>query len=202
MKRKCLAVCMAAAVCAVLLGTIRAEQIQMGLAEKVLRFHVLANSDSARDQQLKLRVRDAVGAMLAEKLRDANSLAESRAVVEDNLDEVERTAEDTVQKYGYDYPVSARLAVCAFPEKTYGGCTFPAGDYEALNVVIGAGGGHNWWCVMYPNLCFSGSMYAVDEQSGEALREVLTEEECEAVFRERDYRIRFKILGFMNNLLE
>lgn len=202
MKRKLLAVLASAFVCVVLLGTIRTEQLQQDMADKVLRFHVLANSDEEQDQELKLKVRDAVGTLMAEKLRDADTLEKSREIVQESLSEIERTAADTIEQEGYGYPVQAALTSCAFPEKTYGMFTFPAGNYEALRVVIGEGQGHNWWCVMYPNLCFSGSMYEVDEQSGEVLREALSEEEYAAVLEEGNYKVKFKILGFMNRVLE
>lgn len=202
MKKRILAVFISAFACIVLMGVIRTEQIQQNMAKKVLRFHVLANSDEQEDQELKLKVRDAVGTLMSEKLVTSGSLEDSRKIVQENLTEIEQTAEETIRQEGYNYPVQASLAECSFPEKTYGEFTFPAGEYEALRVVIGEGEGHNWWCVMYPNLCFSGSMYEVDEQSGETLREVLTEEEYAAVLEEGNYKVKFKILGFMNRVLE
>lgn len=192
----------AAAGCVMLLGTIHTEMLQKGISGKILRFHVLANSDSGEDQALKLKVRDAVGSYLAEPLEAAESLEESEAIVEANIPEIEQVAAQVVKEEGYDYTVDASLENCMFPEKTYGEYTFPAGEYEALRLVIGEGGGHNWWCVMYPNLCFSGSMYQVDEQSGEKLQAELTNEEYAAVLQSGDYKVRFKILRFMNRMLE
>lgn len=202
MKKRLLATFAAVAVCVLLLATIHTEQMQQDMAGRVLRFHVLANSDSEQDQALKLKVRDEIGTMMAEKLQGAASLEESREIVSENLQEIEVTAENTIAASGYTYPVKAVLENCSFPEKTYGMFTFPAGNYEALRVVIGEGEGHNWWCVMYPNLCFSGSMYEVDEQSGEVLRETLSEEEYAAVLKEGNYKVKFKILGFMNRMLD
>lgn len=96
---------------------------------------------------------------------------------------------------GYTYEVRASLAECEFPTKTYGAYTFPAGIYEALRVVIGEGEGANWWCVMYPNMCFENSMYEViDEKAEKALRKVLDEEEYEAVLSSGKYEIRFRFL--------
>lgn len=192
----------AAAVCVLFLTTIHTQQMQQDMAGRVLRFHVLANSDSEQDQELKLKVRDEIGTMMAEKLQGAVSLEESREIVSENLQEIEDTAKNTITAEGYSYPVTAVLENCVFPEKTYGMFTFPAGNYEALRVVIGEGEGHNWWCVMYPNLCFSGSMYEVDEQSGEVLRETLSEEEYAAVLEEGNYKVKFKILEIINHMLE
>ena len=123
------------------------------MAQKVLRFHVLANSDSREDQALKLKVRDQVGTLMAEKLKDADSLEESERIVKANLNLIENCAADVISAEGYAYPVSAALENCTFPEKTYGTYTFPGGVYEALRVVIGSGEGHNWWCVIFPSLC-------------------------------------------------
>ncbi len=202
MKKRLLATLAAAAACVLLLATIHTEQMQQDMAGRVLRFHVLANSDSEPDQELKLKVRDEIGTMMAEKLQGVDSLEESRKIVSESLQEIEEAAADTIAESGCAYPVKAALENCAFPEKTYGMFTFPAGNYEALRVVIGEGEGHNWWCVMYPNLCFSGSMYEVDEESGEVLRDALSEEEYAAVLEEGNYKVKFKILGFMNRVLE
>ena len=175
---------------------------QEDIAKRVLRFHVLANSDSQADQALKCAVRDRVGTMMAEKLQNADSLEESTDVVTENLQEIETCAANVIRENGYDYPVHAALETCAFPEKSYGDYTFPSGTYEALRVVIGSGEGHNWWCVMYPNLCFANSMYEVDAFSGEKLREVLEPEEYAAVLESGNYKVRFKMLGFLNRVLE
>ena len=129
--------------------TIHTAMLQRDMSQKVLRFHVLANSDSQTDQALKCAVRDRVGTMMAEKLQNADSLEESTDVVTENLQEIETCAANVIRENGYDYPVHAALETCAFPEKSYGDYTFPSGTYEALRVVIGSGEGHNWWCVMY-----------------------------------------------------
>lgn len=173
--------------------------LQQEIAGKILRFHVLANSDTKEDQKLKLQIRDAVGAKMGEWLKVAESRAECEVIVKKHLTEVADMAEDMAKEAGYDYPVEAFLQEVEFPVKTYGNYTFPPGRYEALNLVIGEGEGHNWWCVMYPNMCFSGTMYEVNEEENEeALREVLTEEEYEKVLSSGDYEVRFKYLSFLN----
>lgn len=178
-------------------------RMQQSIAEKVLRFHVLANSDSESDQKLKLKVRDAVGAQMAEVLSDAESLAECEELVTANMDAIEQTAERVIAQEGYTYTVDAFLQEVSFPVKTYGEYTFPAGEYEALELVIGEGEGHNWWCVMYPNMCFSGSVYeVVDETAKRELQEVLSEEEYETILSSGDYEVEFKYLTFFNELME
>ena len=181
----------------------RYRELQEGIAQKVLRFHVLANSDSDEDQELKLAVRDAVGAQMSELLAGAESLEACEELVKEHLEEIEQTAETILAEEGCGYAVQASLEETDFPVRTYGSYTFPAGTYEALNVVIGEGAGHNWWCVMYPNMCFSGSVYeVVDEEAGEALREVLTEEEYRRIFSSGNYEVRFKYLSFLLDYLE
>lgn len=202
MKKRILAVCLAATACILLSTTIQTRCLQQSMAQKVLRFHVLANSDSTEDQELKRKVRDRVGTVMADKLKDAKTLDDSTQVVEQNLCVIEDCAAAVIEEEGYCYPVSATLENCMFPEKTYGAYTFPEGEYEALRVVIGSGEGHNWWCVMYPNLCFANSMYEVDEDSGEKLREVLEPTEYAAVLENGNFKVRFKMLGFLNRVLE
>lgn len=193
-------------VCAALLCGIlytRAAWLQHDISEKVLRFHVLANSDDEADQNLKLAVRDAVGSYMQKKLTGVEDLEECEQIVNGNLDQIREVAAETIAQNGYDYDVTAELEYTSFPVKSYGSYTFPAGEYEALRVVIGEGKGHNWWCVMYPNMCFSGSMYeVVDEQAGEKLREVLTTEEYEKVLAEGNYQIQLKYFSFLNPYLK
>lgn len=170
------------------------DPLQPAIAEKILRFHVLANSDSEEDQNLKKKVRDAVGSYIEPYLEDADSIGETRQIVGEHMEEIVDTAQEVVVAEGYDYKVKAEIARTDFPVKTYGDYTFPAGEYEALKVTIGEGAGHNWWCVLYPNMCFRGSVYEiVEKDAGEALQEVLSPEEYEDVFQSGRFRIRFKL---------
>lgn len=189
----------------VLLGAqfFKRQQLQQGIAEKVLRFHVRAHSDTVYDQELKLKVRDAVGAQMAGLLADVKNRAECERIVEAQLSAIVQTAESVIREEGYAYEAEAFLREADFPVKSYGAYTFPAGTYRALEVVIGGGEGHNWWCVMYPNMCFAGSVYEVSETDADAdaaLREVLSQEEYEKVLSSGDYTVRFKHLTFLNAL--
>ena len=97
-----------------------------------------------------------------------------------------------MKENGFAYPVQAELTECHFPIKTYGDYTFPAGNYDALKITIGEGEGQNWWCVLYPNMCFENSMYeVVGENAEKELRKVLDEEEYQAVLSSGDYEVRF-----------
>lgn len=170
-------------------------QQQRQLAEKVLRFHVLANSDSVEDQNLKLAVRDAVGGFMQEKVGNLESKTACEEMVAEQITEIEAIAEQVITEAGYSYEVHAELAECKFPIKTYGDYTFPAGNYDALKITIGKGRGQNWWCVMYPNMCFENSMYeVVNEESEENLRAVLDEEEYQTVLNSGKYEVRFRLL--------
>jgi len=174
------------------MGCKKQYQLQRQLSEKVLRFHVLANSDSVEDQSLKLAVRDAVGGFMQEKMRNLNSKTACEKMVAEQITEIEAIAEQVITEAGYSYKVHAELTKCKFPIKTYGNYTFPAGNYDALKVTIGNGRGQNWWCVMYPNMCFENSMYeVVNEESEENLRAVLDEEEYRAVLNSGNYEVRF-----------
>lgn len=174
------------------MGCKKQYQLQRQLSEKVLRFHVLANSDSVEDQNLKLAVRDAVGGFMQEKVGNLESKTACEKMVTEQITEIEAVAEQVITEAGYSYEVHAELAECKFPIKTYGEYTFPAGNYDALKVTIGKGSGQNWWCVMYPNMCFENSMYeVVNEESEENLRAVLDEEEYRAVLNSGKYEVRF-----------
>ena len=175
----------------------RKKIVQEQIAEKVLRFHVLANSNSEEDQKLKLQVRDAIGGLLQEKMAQVENREECEKFITEWIPKIEQTAAAVIEENGYDYSVCARLEETDFPVKTYGAYTFPSGRYEALRVTIGEGAGENWWCVLYPNMCFENSMYeVVDERGEKALREVLDEKEYEAVLKEGNYQIRLRILDF------
>lgn len=173
------------------------DLLQPSIASKILRFHVLANSDSPADQNVKEKVRDAVGIYLQPVLQDADSLEETKQMVENHMENIIQVAEDTLSENGYDYEVTARITRTDFPEKSYGAYTFPKGEYEALQIVIGEGAGQNWWCVLYPNMCFRGSVFEViEEEAGEALREVLSPWEYADVFDSGKVEVRFKFLEF------
>lgn len=179
---------------------VEAAQVQESISEKILRFHVLANSDSDEDQAVKLKVRDAVGEYIEPFIKECSDLAETEKVVEQKLPEIVELAEQVLGENGFVYGAVAELTDCEFPVKTYGEYTFPAGEYRALEVRLGKAEGHNWWCVLYPNMCFKGSVYEIiEDDAREELREVLDEEEYEAVFDSGDYEIRFKILDFLKN---
>ncbi len=126
---------------------------QQKLADKVVRLHILANSDSEEDQALKLEVRDSVLARAEEILMASDGRREAEETLREHLGELVALAGKAVEAEGYAYPVTVELANTLFPTREYTGFRLPAGDYLALRVVIGEGGGRNWWCVVFPPLC-------------------------------------------------
>lgn len=123
-------------------------------ADQLIRFHVVANSDTSADQALKRRVRDVIVEYMAPRFREANSLEEAREIAGDNLAAMEKLAAIELKQAGVDYGVEGRLGKFMFPTKTYGKFSLPAGEYEAVRIVLGKGEGANWWCVLFPPLCF------------------------------------------------
>ena len=136
---------------------------QKELADSVIRFHVIANSDSAEDQELKLAVRDATLARAEELYPQNATLAQAQAALEGNLNLLAAAGREVVEEWGYDYPVAASLEDCWFPTKEYEGFALPAGNYTALRVTIGEGRGQNWWCVAFPPLCLGAASETVDQ---------------------------------------
>lgn len=172
------------------------REIQQGIAGEVFRLHVVANSDKDADQELKLKVKTGIVNYLEEILGEDATLEDTKEAVLVHLPEIEEKAENIVAQQGFAYPVQAVVERTYFPDKTYGDCTFPAGEYEALNVRIGEAAGHNWWCVLYPSLCFIDDTYGVvtEEKKGD-LKSVLTEEEFREILQNPQEKKKVRI-GF------
>jgi len=135
-------------VCALLTSGAQADELS-----GYVRLHVVANSDSVEDQQLKQLVRDGVRALCAVLVKDCGNAQQACAVIEENLPLIECTARVFARLGGHEGRVSAQAGVFEFPEKAYGEIVLPAGNYRALRVTLGEGAGQNWWCVLYPSLC-------------------------------------------------
>ena len=165
------------------------------IAHEIIRFHVIANSDSEKDQELKLKVKDGLVKEMAPYLSNASSITDARDILYTNLNIVEELAQDIINQNGYDYPVKVNLGPKHFPIKVYGDYTFPSGVYEALSISIGQGKGKNWWCVMFPPLCFVDETYCiVNEEAEEQLKYLLTEEELDLLKSNKDnIKIKFKL---------
>ncbi len=167
------------------------------IRNSVLRMHVVANSDSEEDQCLKLKVRDAVLEAGKEYFDNSESAAQAEEKLIPVKDELERVAKKVVEENGYDYDVKVNIGNAYFPTKTYdGNTTLPAGEYEAVNVIIGSGRGHNWWCVMFPPMCLPAA------ESDTELDEVLSEREYEIVKSNPKFEPRFKIVEWYEKFIK
>ena len=152
-----------------------ADMIQKGIGGKVVRFHVLANSDSEADQTLKLAVRDRVLQEYGDLLETCTSKEETLAALKNAQQEISETAEAEVLAQGYTYPVRVSLVREEFPFKKYGDLIFPAGVYDALRIEIGEAKGKNWWCVLYPQMCYVDAAWGYStEESHVRLQNTLT----------------------------
>lgn len=167
--------------------------------EKLIRFHVIANSDTDEDQELKLKVRDAVIAYLQPKLENSKSIEESEDIIKNEYDNLEKVSKKVIYDNGYNYSVNIGLKYSDFPAKQYSSVVLPAGKYKALKIVIGEGKGKNWWCVMFPPLCFVDDQNGViDEKTDKKLKEVLTQEEYDLIMTKNktevnNLKFKFKI---------
>ena len=177
--------------------------IQQGISHKIIRFHVIANSDSDADQALKLKVKEAVVNYTAELLCNSKSISETEDLLSSHTNDIISIANNVISENDYDYPVTAEITDTYFPTKSYGSYTFPPGTYRAFQIKIGEAKGKNWWCVLYPPLCFIDISHGtVNPESEELLKETLTTDEFQAVSDEYTVKYRFKYLTFLNYFIK
>ena len=170
------------------------------LAGQVLRLHVVANSDTQEDQVLKLQVRDAVLEQADLLLEDVTDRGEAEAVLSQQLQALAEAGAAVVAGAGYDYPVTVSLEDCWFPTKVYDGFSLPAGTYRALRIVIGEGGGQNWWCVVFPPLCLAS---VTEEVASTAAQAGLSEDQVSLITgRDGGYVVKFKLMEWWDSLIQ
>ena len=170
----------------------REQRLQEHLAKEVFRFHVLANSDSEEDQALKMKVKEEILEYMKQEIPESDSVKTTKIWAKNHLEEIENVSKRVILEEGYDYPVNAQVRRCQFPEKSYGDITFPAGEYEALRIEIGEAKGQNWWCVLYPNLCFVDALHAVVPEEGKKdLERVLDDDTYDMVTGKTRFKIRW-----------
>ena len=182
--------------CAALLWGAWSAQQQQELSRKMIRLHVIAHSDSAEDQALKLQVRDAVLDYATAVLQRSADMEEAQEELQSELPRIESIARAAVKAEGYDYGVTASLGQAEFPLKEYDGFSLPAGEYTALRMVIGEGEGQNWWCVVFPPLCTA----AACEFDETALAAGLTEEDIALITEEEGYVLKFRTIELWQQL--
>ena len=178
--------------------------VSSNLADSVFRLHVIANSDSEEDQNLKYKVRDRLIEYMNTLTNDMNTKDEVIEIAKEHLEDFKNIAQNVVNENGYDYEVNVEIGNFSFPTKTYGDISFPAGFYDALKVEIGKAEGQNWWCVMFPPLCFVDvTSGVVPEESKENLEENLGDEEYSIISDTEENgftSIKFKIIEFFESI--
>ena len=178
-----------------------AHTISEDLSENFFRLHILANSDSEKDQSLKLKVRDNIIEYMNSLTFSGLSKSEVISLTKENLSKFQEIAEKTIQNEGYDYPVSLEIGNFYFPTKLYGNLSLPAGYYDALKIEIGEAKGKNWWCSLFPPLCFVDiSAGVIDEDSEKSLKENLSDEEFAIITSDSEtIKFKFRIIEMFSN---
>lgn len=170
---------------------------QDALARKMIRLHVIANSDTEKDQMLKLQVRDKVLAQATEILKESDNMQQAAQKLEASLPDMETIAAQEIHAQGYVYDVTARLEETEFPTKNYDGFRLPSGEYLALRIVIGEGKGQNWWCVVFPPLCTT----AAADLEQTAIAAGLDDEDISLMTEENEgYMLKFRAVELWENL--
>ena len=180
-----------------------ANDVSTDIADSVFRLHVIANSDSDIDQNLKYIVRDDLLEYMNTLCTNCTSKEEAITIANAHIENFKEIALNTIKDEGFDYSVNISIGNFEFPTKHYGDISLPAGYYDALKVEIGEATGQNWWCVMFPPLCFvDASSGVVPEESKEELENSLTDEEFSIVSDNEEnltFKLKFKILEILNN---
>lgn len=176
--------------------------VSTDIQNSVFRLHVIANSDSDEDQNLKYIVRDKVLEYINSISNSSMTKDEVIALANENINEIQKIAENTIHENGYNYSVKLNIGNFSFPTKKYGDITFPAGFYDALKIEIGEAKGHNWWCVMFPPLCFVDvTSGIVPEESKQTIRDNLSEEEYKLLSENsRNMNFKFKIVEMFQDI--
>jgi len=186
-------------------STSYSENVNKGLADNLIRLHVIANSDSKEDQALKRDVRDVVLNYMREELKDSRDLEETKYIINKELAGIEELASSEIARQGKKYQVKIMLGSYPFPTKSYGDVTLPAGYYQALRIVIGKGEGSNWWCVLFPPLCFVDATHGtIPDDVKENLRNALTAEEYSIITtadgdEDIPVKVKFKVVEFFQD---
>ena len=176
------------------------ERQQQGISDHLIRLHVVANSDSIEDQNIKLQVRDAVLIEAETITSSASSVSEAKRLLSENLELIESAAEERLTELNIDEALNVTLERELFDVRHYDTFSLPGGYYDALRVTIGEGMGRNWWCVVYPGICTAAT---TEDQRTLAVMAGMTEEEIDLISRSNGkYVFRFKILELFEELME
>ncbi len=173
------------------------ENTETALANSVIRFHVLANSDEAYDQELKLKVRNRIINEMGNMFDSDEDILAAREAIINNIVKIEEIARDEISSNGFDYDVRVSLGKSDFPTKDYGEVILPAGSYEALKVEIGEARGKNWWCVLFPPLCFvDESTVSFDTKEAAAIEQSLQKNDAELIRKDKSPAVKIKFKSY------
>ena len=178
-----------------------ANNVVSDLSNSLFRLHVIANSNSKEDQNLKYLVRDELISYMNTLCSNVSSKEQAIAIANEHLDDFQKVANEVISKNGFNYSAKVQIGNFAFPTKTYGDISLPAGYYDALKVELGKAEGKNWWCVMFPSLCFVDiNNGIVPEESKEELQASLLEEDYNLISSNNsEYKLKFKIVELFEN---
>lgn len=179
------------------------DAVSTDIADSVFRLHVIANSDSNEDQALKYKVRDAILKYMNSITQDCNSKEDAIVLAQTHKDDFYNIAKEVIKENGYDYDVNIYIGKFDFPTKSYGDISFPAGTYDCLRIEIGKSKGQNWWCVMFPPLCFVDvTSGVVPNESKNIIQNNLTEEEYSIISEQKspDIQLKFSLIEMFQNL--
>ncbi len=170
------------------------RSINTGLASNMIRLHVVANSNSKNDQLLKLQIRDKVLEYTNTLLKNSKNIDETNYILRKNMDSISNVVKDYMREKNINYAVKLSLGEFSFPTKTYGDVVLPAGKYQALRVLVGEAKGKNWWCVLFPPLCFVDATHGkLSQATKQKLSQQLTKEEYNIISKKKDdIQIKFK----------
>ena len=178
-----------------------ANNVVSDLSNSLFRLHVIANSNSKEDQNLKYLVRDELISYMNTLCSNVSSKEQAITIANEHLDDFQKIANDVISQNGFNYSARVQIGNFAFPTKTYGDISLPAGYYDALKVELGKAEGKNWWCVMFPSLCFVDiNNGIVPEESKEELQSSLLEEDYNLISSNNsEYKLKFKIVELFEN---
>ena len=172
-----------------------------GLEDNIFRLHILANSDSIEDQQLKLKIRDGILDYIHEINKNANTKEDTLKITSEHLSEIKKRCEQILKQNNSNYDINLEIGTFYFPTKYYGNLNLPAGNYDALRICIGEAKGQNWWCSLFPPLCFMDiSSGYLSEEDSKILEDNLSEEEFMIISSSNpDIKLKFKIIELLNS---
>ena len=164
------------------------------ISKKILRLHILANSDSSIDQALKIKVRDKILKSSGAMFDTAQNKEDAKNIVSQNLGSLKEIAQSEIRRQGFDYNVDIKLEKTYFNTRKYDEITLPAGQYDALRILIGEGKGKNWWCVIFPSICLGSA------KGNSVMEEILTDDESDIVEESENYEIKFKVVEIFESI--